>query len=418
MQFTPNPFRPDKPVDNFDMFAGREDELRILLLSMFNTGHGNARHMIVNGPRGIGKSSFINQIHSVTDNGEEVLERLGVDAGGFRFRFPVFQCRARPGQSAEQIVTTLMDSMPTRLSAGSIRSTVGDFVRRWKPTLSIPGVLTLEHQSQPATHFGREFVRTLSELWSAIERDCDGIIFIIDEVDTVAATSGIASFLKVTTEELVDARLHQVAFYLVGTTGVMRHLMSDHPSIGRVFEPVLLQPMSPEESHDVIKRALESSPASRDVRVPDESLKWVVEIASGYPSVIHRLCYEAFKYDTDQVLDRDDFDKAADEMVSRIKRVELGKLLRTAGAGDYRRILIAMAECKSANVPLSYIGQRIGKTSKQLGKYMSDLVERKTIERTDRGVYRYVEPLLRLYVQKLDVLDPDLSSRSSGEPDD
>ena len=205
MQLRANPFRPDKPIDNFELFAGRAHELTVLIRSMFNTGHGNARHMIVTGPRGIGKSSFINQIHSVTDNGDDVLAKLGIDAGDFQFRFPVFKCRARQGQGTEHIVTSLIDAMPTRLSAENFRSIVGDFVRAWKPSVSVAGVVSFEHQSAASTDMGREFVRTVSNLWSAIKGDCDGIIFIIDEIDTVAETSGIASFLKVTTEELVDA---------------------------------------------------------------------------------------------------------------------------------------------------------------------------------------------------------------------
>ncbi|MCY3979153.1 MAG: AAA family ATPase [Chloroflexi bacterium] len=407
MQLRANPFRPDKPIDNFEQFAGRAHELTVLIRSMFNTGHGNARHMIVTGPRGIGKSSFINQIHSVTDNGDDVLEKLGIDAGGFPFRFPVFKCRARQGQSAEHIVSSLMDAMPTRLSAANVGNIVGDFVRKVKPSLSVAGI-SLEQRDETFTDLGHEFVRTISNLWLAIQHECDGIIFIIDEIDTVAETSGIASFLKVTTEELVDAGLDQIAFYLVGVTGAMQKLMSDHPSIGRVFENVELRPMSHSESRDVIERTLHSSPSSRDISVSDDSIQWVVETASGFPAIIHTLCFEAYANDTDRVLGRDDFEKAADEVVSRIKRAELGQLLRTAGAGDYRRILVAMAEYEDAHVPRAYIGERIGKSSNQLGSYLDDLLKRNIIERTDRGIYKYVEPLLKIYVQNLDILEPEL----------
>ena len=373
MQLRPNPFRPDKPIDNFEQFAGRAHELTVLIRSMFNTGHGNARHMIVTGPRGIGKSSFINQIHSVTDNGDDVLLNLGIDAGDFRFRFPVFKCRARQGQSTEHIVTSLMDAMPTRLSAENFRSIVGDFVRAWKPKVSAFGI-SVDAQSDSSTDIGREFVRTVSNLWSAIKDDCDGMIFIIDEIDTVAETSGIASFLKVTTEELVDAGLDRFAFYLVGVTGAMQKLMSDHPSIGRVFENVELRPMSHSESRDVIERTLQSSPSSRNIRVSDESMNWVVDTAGGFPEIIHRLCYEAFENDTDNILDQQDFDKATDEVISRIKRAELGELLRRAGAGNYRRILVAMAEYDSPVVPVSFIGGKLEKKSNEFSRNMDTLM--------------------------------------------
>ena len=410
MQLKANPFRPDKPIDNFEQFAGRAHELTVLIRSMFNTGHGNARHMIVTGPRGIGKSSFINQIHSVTDNGDDVLAKLGIDAVGFRFRFAVFKCRARNGFSTEQVVSSLLEAMPTRISAENIRNIVGDFVSRWKPKVTVPGLLTLEHQSEAATDIGREFVRTVSNLWTAIKDECDGIIFIIDEIDSIAESSGIASFLKVTTEELVDAGLDRVVFYLVGVDGAMEHLMQDHPSVARVFENVELRPMNINESREVVHRTLNTVPSSRPVKISDESLEWVVATASGFPSFIHTLCFEAFEYDSDNFLDNDDFDKAANEVVSRIKRAELGQLLRAAGAGDYRRILIAMAEYESTLVPLAYIGNEVGRPSNELSSYMNSLVKRGIVEREDRAIYRFVDPLLRLYVQKLDVLEPTLTS--------
>ena len=414
MQLRPNPFRPDKPVDSFELFAGRSHELGVMIRALFNTGHGNARHMIVTGPRGIGKSSFINQIHSVTDNGDDVLAKLDLDAGDFRFRFPVFKCRARQGQSAEHIVTSLMDAMPTKLSAENVGNIVGDFVSKLKLSVSAPGI-NVEHPNESFTDLGREFVRTIRNLWLAIRHDSDGIIFIIDEIDTVAETSGIASFLKVTTEELVDAGLNQIGFYLVGVTGAMQKLMSDHPSIGRVFENVELRPMSHVESRDVIERTLGSLPSSRNIRVADESMQWVVEMASGFPAIIHTLCYEAFEHDTDLVLDKRDFDKAAVEVVTRIKRAELGALLRRAGAGRLQEILIAMADYDTPVVPVSFIAQKLELESNQFSSQMNTLKERNIIENTERGMYRYVEPMLRLYVQNLDVLEPELPLRLNDE---
>lgn len=415
MQLRPNPFRPDKPVDSFELFAGRSHELGVMIRAMFNTGHGNARHMIVTGPRGIGKSSFINQIHSVTDNGADVLAKLGIDAGDFRF--PVFKCRARQGQSAEHIVGSLMDAMPTKLNAENVGKIVGDFVSELKLSFSVPGI-NVEQRNESFTDLGREFVRTISNLWLAIKHESDGIVFIIDEIDTVAEASGIASFLKVTTEELVDARLDRIAFYLVGVTGSMQRLMSDHPSIGRVFETIELRPMNHGESRDVINTTLASTASSRGVRVSDESMNWVVDTAGGFPAFIHALCYEAFENDTDLVLDKKDFDKAAVEVVTRIKRAELGELLRQAGAGRLKDILIAMSKYDSPVVPVSFIGQKLGLRSNQFSSQMKTLKERNIIENTEHGMYRYVEPMLRLYVQNLDALDPQLGLRFDDEADD
>ncbi len=59
-----NPFRPGKPITDPELFAGRREELSLLVDALYQTGTGNARHIIVTGARGIGKSSLVNQDRS------------------------------------------------------------------------------------------------------------------------------------------------------------------------------------------------------------------------------------------------------------------------------------------------------------------------------------------------------------------
>ena len=53
-----NPFRPDKIVPP-GMFCGRMDELRFLDHCLLQTKNGNPQHFLVEGERGIGKSSLL-----------------------------------------------------------------------------------------------------------------------------------------------------------------------------------------------------------------------------------------------------------------------------------------------------------------------------------------------------------------------
>src|SRR5215471_5097765 len=53
-----NPFRPNSMVSP-GMFCGRWEELRATEKSLFQTKHGNPKHFLVEGERGIGKSSLM-----------------------------------------------------------------------------------------------------------------------------------------------------------------------------------------------------------------------------------------------------------------------------------------------------------------------------------------------------------------------
>ena len=57
----------------------------------------------------------------------------------------------------------------------------------------------------------------------AVESNMDGIVIIIDEVDTVATDTDIASFLKTTTEMLLKSDLNKVAVYLGGITDAIEN---------------------------------------------------------------------------------------------------------------------------------------------------------------------------------------------------
>lgn len=411
LKLRPNPFRPDKPITDFDLFAGRLTELTVLVEALYQAGYGNPRHMIVTGPRGIGKSSFVNQLQSIADDSNLVLEKLKIEAGDFKFNFAVFKHRAVEGESVGQVVSSLLGKMPTKISRDNALSLVKDFVDRWKPSVSVGGIVELEYQADVVSSLSSDFVKTVKNLWLAEKDNLDGIAFVIDEVDTIAGNTNIASFLKVTTEELIESGLDKVAVFLVGITGAMDKLKEDHPSVARIFETIELLPLKDDEVKDVISRTLHGTGTIMEEEVQDE----IVQIAGGFPSPIHQLGYHAFKIDTDSKIGEDDFEVAIDEMISRIKREELSKLLRKAGSGDYRRIMIAMAKHDSIDVPLADISKLIDRSTSNMSSYMKALENREIITKVDRALYRITDPLLRLYIRKLDVLEPELNYEDLAE---
>ncbi len=410
MQLKPNPFRPDKPVTDFDLFAGRSDELKVLIDSLFQTGHGNARRMIVTGPRGIGKSSFINQIKSLTDDSSNILQSLDINAGEFSFRFIVFKHVAIAGQSLEHIIISLIRKMHEATDSDVLGKKLQRLLETWKPTINVPILgLGVEYQPPSASEISTDFVGAVEHLWSELAKEKNkanyvGIIFIIDEIDTVAEDTKIASFLKVMSEELYESGLDKVGLYLVGITGAMEELKKDHPSVERVFQTIELLQMRPEESREVITRALRSTEESKKVQVPEPVMEKIIDIASGFPALIHTICYEAYQHNSDGKINEQDLEYALNEVITRIKRNELDQLFRKAGSGNYRKIVIAMAAHEETNVPLADIASEIGRATSAMSSYMTALRTRKIIDRVDRAVYRFVDPLLKLYVQNLDVL--------------
>lgn len=417
MMYKRNPFIPDKPVTEFDLFAGRSEELNVLFYALYQIGQRNSKHMIVTGPRGIGKSSFINQIESLTRNRSAILKQLDIDAGEFGFRFAVFKHIAMKGQSVETIVTSLIDEMKKE-TKDDLRQLFDSILEKWKPKFSIPAVGEIELQPQniqDSSVLSTDFIESVRNLWAGVKDSKDGIVIIIGEVDTVAEDTNIASFLKIASELLVSSELDRVALYLGGITDAMEKLKVDHESIGRIFEIIELNPMRPEESREVITKTLESGVESSQVTVSDRAMRQIVQIADGFPAIVHQLCFHAYRYDEDNRIDEEDLRKALVDVVTRVRREELDKSLSRAGEGYAREILFAMANDDRLNVPLADIAMKLNKPTNEVSSPITKLVRDEKVVRIERGLYKIKDPLLRLYIRQLDDFERSEEQKDDGQ---
>ena len=90
-------------------------------------------------------------------------------------------------------------------------------------------------------------------------------------------------------------------------------------------------------------------------------------------------------------------------------------MLRKAGSGKYQKILEAMASYGGANVPLTHITQTIGYEQNQYSANMGNLLKRDIISSVDRGVYCFVDPLLKEYIARFGVINTEDENNSETE---
>ncbi|MFD1704803.1 AAA family ATPase [Methylopila henanensis] len=74
-----NPFRPNN-ITAPGMFVGRLEELKLIERALFQTKNGNPQHFLVQGERGIGKSSLIYYIDKMSTG-----DFPGLAGGDFKF---------------------------------------------------------------------------------------------------------------------------------------------------------------------------------------------------------------------------------------------------------------------------------------------------------------------------------------------
>lgn len=73
-----NPFQPNRII-NPAMFVGRGAEIRTIEHYLFQAKSGNAQNFLVEGERGIGKSSLLRYISAVASEGLPAIDGLNFD---------------------------------------------------------------------------------------------------------------------------------------------------------------------------------------------------------------------------------------------------------------------------------------------------------------------------------------------------
>lgn len=201
-----NPFQPNNIVAP-GIFTGRVDELRMIENCIFQARYSNPQHFLLEGERGIGKSSLVNLVGKMGRGDFDLTSKLNflvvsIDVGGVH--------------SQVDLVKKLARELKGELSrAGTLRqraSQVWDFLSKWE----ILGV-RYHRDAAPDPDDAREaLVDQLVALVDAMQGERDGVLFLIDEADAAPVEAQLGEFLKSVSERLAKRDCANVLFGLAG----------------------------------------------------------------------------------------------------------------------------------------------------------------------------------------------------------
>ncbi|MGR9087819.1 MAG: hypothetical protein ACU841_12205 [Gammaproteobacteria bacterium] len=154
------------------------------------------------------------------------------------------------------------------------------------------------------------------------------------------------------------------------------------------------------ESEEILKTGFCTINCKYDQQV----IAIIHKLASGFPEPVHLLGSQALVVDDDDNISIKDVDSAKIQAIETLRKNKLNSILRKAGSGKYQQILNAMAEYSGDDVPLSFISDKIGYNQNQYSSNMRDLQDREVIVQRDRGIYSFVDPLLKEYIKRFGVL--------------
>lgn len=293
---TPNPFRPNKPVVP-GMFAGRGIEIRSIAATLDQTRVGNAAHILIEGERGIGKSSLVLAAHAYATMGA---------SGGDGCNFLVVPITATRSDTEAVIARRIAVKMQQKLGPVKRLTNVQNLIKEsWAfiQRLEIAGAkISPGEQISEALDVADKLVTALQATMRIVEDEFDGILITIDEADTAGPALG--SLLKRTVDGLAAGSGDRVCFTVAGLPELPSLMKAGHASSVRAFRSFSLGPLEPSEREEVVSKglAVAKQEYDLDVQIDDDALRLIAILSDGYPHFIQQFAYSAFDFDTDMKL--------------------------------------------------------------------------------------------------------------------
>lgn len=240
----------------------------------------------------------------------------------------------------------------------------------------------------------------------------DGLLILLDEFDVIEDKSGIASLIKSLSSE-------SVKFGVCGIADDLSSLVDDHASIERLLEEGALHvsPMPEDESQSIIYTA--QSLFANKIQFEDSVTNEIAKLSQGYPyltQLIGKECVNECNKAKTSLVGDDIFRAVKDDIKSGRAFPTLEKQYQRAiGDSPGRQILLHLLAEQDTDT--TFYGEELGRVvlkdirtdAKDLEvDYVDQLIPRlidknfgPVLRRTGekQGVYEFVNPVFRVYVQ-------------------
>lgn len=310
-----NPFRPGRVVHP-GMFAGRRVEIDKLHKVLAQTKAGNAEHFMIQGVRGIGKTSLLMVVQGLA-NGD-------LDYGGQKFKFLTASVDLHDDTTYVGILRAIARQLRKAADASEPVKAAARLTWNFVKRLEVAGVSYRAGER----HIPEDEDEWLDELVDHIVamsgvQGFDGVVIVIDEADKPPADAHLGRFTKLLSEKLGRQRCDNVSIGLSGLPTLSRRLRGSHASAARIFEPLPLEALTVDDCKTAVKLGIGHANESNTekVAISDDALDLIAELSDGFPGFVQEFAYCAFARDDDGVIDATDVSDGA-----------------TGGTGAYARL--------------------------------------------------------------------------------
>lgn len=394
--FRLNPFRPDEPVPP-EFFFGRKIEIDQIASALLNTHLKRAQHILIQGERGIGKTSIA-----------RYAENIGILANSFfpeeKPSFFVIFVGLGACRNLDEVCIAIANEFRKRCG-NSVREKIVKLISSIKGLQIGPIGITFS-ESTEYSFLVPIFTNMFEGLLEQIRNDYSGVLVILDETEQLSWLKGSVGFFKNLFEKLKGDNFNNVMFLLTATPEGVERLTGDHESFPRLFRFVILPRMDRNESRELIENTLDKGEPK--LTIVDDILENMYYFSEGYPNFLQEFGYACFEVDTDKVITKNDFtygilgeknkfkgalDTIYDRYLSKI-------LTRDLLSERYREILTVFGDTDEEILTLKDI-QKVLPKIKGMSGYLGVLVKRGILTKPPgtSGKYKVSSRMLELWLR-------------------
>ena len=370
-----NPFRKRTGILP-SYFTGRENELNELKKIYNSTKMGVPGHLILYGPKGIGKTSLLLKFQEKITNLDDVYSvRIPLIDGNF-----------------EDIYSLIIEKFSDTLDIN-----IGHFWEKISSLgINIPfiGGVSVSREI-PKTSPAVAFEKILNVIYDELGADNPVLILLFDDLQRIMSNDETMKILSILQNALAELNLKgkNIMFVATGSEDIFNKIQDKLDSAVRIFEPYLIGPLSYGEVCDAINIPAEE----QSVSFEEDVLKEIYDLSNGIPYYMQILAYSCFEENNDDdKVTMVEFEKASVYALNILAQCEFKSLFST----EERKILCLMAESDETILSYSYIKENANLNSEP-SALLKNLVNKNMIIKPSRGKYKLKNNLFKLYLQNL-----------------
>lgn len=370
-----NPFR--KRTGIFpSYFTGREDELNELREIYESTRAGVAGHIIIYGPKGIGKTCLLMKFEEELKNTKEVYPvRISLTEGSF-----------------DDIYSLIVDKCSDAL--GIKVSSFWDKIKSLGVNIPLIGGMTISREI-PATSPSVALERILKTIYEELDGNKPVLVLLFDDLQRIISDTGPIKVLSILQNALVELN-HKgmnIMFVATGAHDIFSQIQDHLDSAVRIFEPYELKPLAMEELRDAIV-----IPAKNEgIEVSEEVIKQIYNTSEGIPYYMQVIAYNCFAEAIKNKIGIEEFEKSFPRSLDLLAQREFRGMYEKS-TSEERKILGLIAECDKDVISYKEIKKGLNSKSEP-SPWLRNMEGKNLIIKKSRGKYQLRDKMFKEYLR-------------------